>query len=94
MEAGLGPIEQDLAMHPHPDFACWLNGDQGATQGLEAFIKPLDRAVIDSFKDIKIARADQMTAANPALHFFLGFGWEHSAGRLYWVADCGLVVMV
>jgi hypothetical protein len=78
VQTGLGSIEQDLPMIAHPNFTDGLDRDQGATQCFYALSESLDRTEVNTFKHIKISRANEMTAPNPGLYFFLSFWRKHA----------------
>jgi hypothetical protein len=71
METGFSLIEEDLTMVAHPDFVDWFNRDEGAAQGGDCIRESVYGAVVNRFKDKEIARADEMTGADPGLNFFL-----------------------
>ena len=82
VEAGFGAVEVDLAVVAHPDFADRSNRNQRSTEGFDAVGEAIDGAVVYGLEDVEVAGADEMTTANPSLHFLLGFGGEGVGGPL------------
>ena len=58
MQTGFRLVQQHLAVIAHPDFANRVNGNQRPSQGRDTAIKPLDRTIINGFKNIEIARTN------------------------------------
>ena len=82
VEASFGAVEVNLAVVTHPDFADRSNRNQRSTQRFDAVGEAIDSAVVYSLEDVEVAGADEMTTANPSLHFLLGFGGEGVCGPL------------